>query len=221
MPIGALSFTPPVLAVSAGRVLLAEARSSPLNVSFEQSIALLAWVAEGAARASDWLSESQSVGAELVVEETHCCALGDFGSSPIRPTHDDVIAGVMMSYTGGFSGVALLSLEPEDALAWTLAGGDCANPLSKYVDLGGVVLRSIVEAAAAALGTASEAAEPRLIEDSLAGTLLGTHAPSDTVVMCSQIQVEVGPLKLPAHLYLLMEPKMLSALLGALSVSLH
>jgi len=127
----------------------------------------------------------------------------------------------MMSYTGGFSGVGLLSLEPEDALAWTLAGGQIADPLATYADIGGVVLRSVVESAAAALGTASEAAEPTLVEDSLAASLLGTHAPSDTVLMCSRIAVEVGPLKLPAHLYLLLEPKMLSALLGALSVSLH
>ena len=58
-----------------------------------------------------------------------------------------------------------------------------------------------------------------LMEESIAGCLIATHAPSDTVVVCSLLRLLAGGQYFDANLYLLLDPKHMSAMLGALSVS--
>lgn len=171
-------------------------------------------------RAAEQLADRHAFDTEITVLETRCCALGDFASEGL-PGGEDLIAGVMRAFRGRLAGASLLSMEPEDALAWVVADGDGENPLETYVDLGGCVLAAVAEAAAEAIGVEVEVGEPRLEESSIAGCLLLTHAPSDSVLVSSRLEVRAGGQHLSAQLHLVMEPKVISALLGALSVSLH
>jgi len=196
------------------------ARSRALIVPLEQSLAIQGWIAEGVDRAADELAESHAFDTELTVLQTRCCALGDFGAQEIDGGAD-WIAGVLRAFRGRVCGTAILSMDPEDALAWSLADGGDGPPVEAYLDVAGRVLEAIALTAAEAIGVEVELGAARLEEDTVGGCLLRTHAPSDTVVVSSRIEVRAGGQTLPAQLLLVMEPKVVSALLGALAVSLH
>jgi hypothetical protein len=171
-------------------------------------------------RAGEELAETHAYDTELTVLDTRCCALADFGhGGPV--VGDDCVAGVMRAFRGRLAGAALLSMEPEDALAWSRADGGGGSPIETYVALAGDVLGAVALTAAEALDVEIELGESRLEEESVGGCLLRTHAPSDTVVVASRLEIRAGGQPLTAYLLLLMEPKVVSALLGALAVSLH
>jgi len=197
-----------------------DTRSGPLIVPLEQSLAIHAWIAEGVDRAAEELAETHAFDTELTVLDTRCCALADVGTAG-HDIGDDLVAAVMLAFRGRLAGTALLAMEPEDALAWSLADGGRGTPVETYVTLGAAVLGAVVTCAAEALGVEVELGAPRLEEDSIGACLVRTHAPSDTVVVSSRIEVRAGGQPAVAHLLLIMEPKVISALLGALAVSLH
>jgi hypothetical protein len=172
-------------------------------------------------RAAEELAERHAFDTELTVLETRCCALAQFGVDTGVDPGDDLVAGVMRAFRGRLTGTGLLAMEPEDALAWSLAGGSEHSPVDTYVGLAGTVLGAVAGSAAEALGVEVELAPARLEEDSVAGCLIRTHAPSDTVVVCARLEIRAGGHPAPARLLLVMEPKVVSALLGALAVSLH
>ena len=112
-------------------------------------------------------------------------------------------------------------MDPEEALAWSLADGDQSRPVETYVELGETVLKSIADAAGEALGIEVEAGPSRLEETTVAGCLVATHAPPDVVLLSSRVEVRVAGQWLSAELHLLMPPKVISRLLRALAVGVH
>ncbi|MCH2187399.1 hypothetical protein MK280_16195 [Myxococcota bacterium] len=148
------------------------------------------------------------------------CPLAEFSTDGLVGDADR-IAGVVKSFRGRLEGTGLVALDPEEALAWALADGDQSHPVETYVELGETVLQSIADVAGEALGIEVEAGPPRLEETTVAGCLVGTHAPPDVVLLSSRVEVRVAGQWLSAELHLLVPPKVLSRLLRALAVGVH
>jgi hypothetical protein len=184
-------------------------------------LAIQEWVADGVDRAAEALTETHAVDTEITALETLCCALRDFGSDPSHGRGDELVAGVLLPFRGTLTGAGLLSMDPEDALAWAHSDGSCEDPIETILELGTRMLSAVIESASAALQAPTEIGKAKLEESSLAGCLLSTHAPSDTVLIRTRIEITAGHQSQHANLSLLMEPKVVSALLGALSVSMN
>lgn len=194
--------------------------ADPLIIPLEQSLAIQAWIADGVDRAAEELAETHAFDTEITVLETRCRALGEFGTDA-SDVAEDLTAGVLGACRGRLAGTALLAMEPDDALAWMRSDGNGAPPIETYLKLGGRLLASVMRSAAEALDVDVEMAAPSLAEASVASCLARTHAPLDTVLISSQLEIRAGRQQLPAQLHLIIEPKLVSALLGALAVSLH
>ncbi len=171
-------------------------------------------------RAAEELAELHAFDTEIAVIDTRCRSLGEFGTE-IADVAEGMDAGVLAAFRGRLSGTALLAMEPDDALAWMLADGNGTPATETYVMLAGSVLASVVRTAAEALDVEAAVASPILAEDSVASCLARTHAPLDTVLISSQLEIRAARQLLSAQLHLIIEPKLVSALLGALSVSVH
>ena len=184
-------------------------------------MAIQHWIAQGVARAAEELSETHAIDSRIEVRETRCCALGDFGSAGLCSSYDDLTACVILSFRGPLSGGVLLCMDPEDALAWSRADSAGGDSVRAYIGLGRRVIGAVVESAADVLEASTDLGTAELAETSVAGCLIRTHAPSDTVVIYSQISILAAGRFLPADLYLMLDPKRMSAMLGALSVSAH
>jgi len=185
-------------------------------------MAFQSWIADGMDLAAEQLRDQHALDSEIEIVETRCCALGDFAGAGLHSRDEDLLAGVLLAFRGPLAGTALMVLEPEEALAWARAhsSGD-DDAVRTFVELGECALAAVVRAASSALGVETELCEASLQEHTLGGCLLATHAPSDTMLTSSRLRVTSGGQLLDAHFYMLMEPKMMSALLGALSASAH
>jgi hypothetical protein len=196
-------------------------RSRPLKIPGEQLIAIQAWIAEGADRAAEELAEDYSADTEIDVLETRCCALADFGTANLPASADDVVAGSLVSFHGGIQGAALLAMEPVDALGWARTNDADAEPVASYLAQSNQILTAVVESAARALGVDTHVGRPVLEEAPIAGCLLRTHAPSDTMIVCSRVEITAGRQRFASSLFVLLEAKVVNAILGALSMSVH
>ena len=145
------------------------------------------------------------------------CRLGDFPDGAVFPD-DDLRASVVWSVGGTHSATALISLEPEEALAWIrwLAGEEEAQgpeALQRF-RLGAETLAR--HAMSSLGGGALEVKEGALHEAPLVQTLLGTHAPPDTAVLSTELAVASESGSLSLCFYLLMDAKVLGALAASL-----
>jgi len=193
-----------------------------VKISLEQAMAVQTWIADGVTRAAEGLAERHAFDTDLEILETRCCALADYGAEGRSVTADEeVIAGVLLSFQGPLCGASLLAMDPHDALAWSQAGGESGDPIGTFLELGGDVLGSVIESAAEALEIRTEVGRPTLEETSLTGCLLRTHAPSDTVLTSCRLRIMAGRQAYDATLHLLMDPKRMFAMLGALAVAAH
>ena len=130
----------------------------------------------------------------------------------------DLVAGVVSGTSGALRGSAILGMEPELALVW-LADAPTADPLAAFVQRGEALLRAVVEALARRLGVEASTGPGALQEEPLLALVLGTHAPSDTLVLSAVLeappsadvgsQSSVGPL---LQILLVLEPKLLGPL---------
>ncbi len=137
-----------------------------------------------------------------------------------------MIAGVVQRFEGPLSGTALFALDPGDALLWLQSGErdsqPGADPLTRFVDQGSRVLGAVIDALAAAAQAEVQLGRPALEERPLLAALLGTHAPSDTVVLSLYGEIEFflqemgRELRAPFSLQLLLEPKILGGILAGL-----
>lgn len=185
-------------------------------------MAIQTWIADGVARAAEALCERHAFDTDLEILETRCCALAEHGAEGLRVSSDEeLVAGALLAFHGPLSGASLLAMEPHDALAWSQAGGVSTDPIVTFLELSGLVLESVIESAAEALGATTEVGQPTLQESSLTGCLLQTHAPSDTVLTSCRVRIVAGRQTYDATLHLLMDPKCMFAMLGALSVAAH
>jgi hypothetical protein len=127
----------------------------------------------------------------------------------------ELVAGVLARFAGRFPQVGLFAMEAEEAYAVLRDGMPGADPLGSYTALG----RDLLGAAASAidpLGVMQEGSAT-LQEDSVIGTLLRTHAPSDTAVVCIDLLAHghEADTARRGYIYVLAEPKPFTALLAA------
>ncbi|MCZ6783318.1 MAG: hypothetical protein O7G30_08415 [Proteobacteria bacterium] len=160
-------------------------------------------------------ARSVAAGVGTDVSGVGICLLADFPVGP-APCDGDLCAGVMMRLDGTLSGTALLSMDPEHALAWISArpNGPGAEPLAAYLELGRTLLATCLGALADGFGCTTEPGTARLEEETVVGIVLATHAPSDTVVLSARLEVPIAGQRLPAHVTVLLEPKLLESLLS-------
>lgn len=136
------------------------------------------------------------------------CRLGAFPLLGYLPDAE-CRATVVMPVEGPFTATALFSFSPEDALRWVSwlePGPSPRGPavLEAYraaaTVVGGQVLRAV-------LGPSLRLERAALQEDSLVGTLLATHAPRETLLLCVELLLESGAEHLGGAFYLLADGK--------------
>ena len=135
----------------------------------------------------------------------HLGTLGRVSSSEICG-RGDRIAGVLVRFSGRLEQVGLFAMETEDAFAVVQHRAWADDPLGTYTDFG----RDIVRAVTAAIDSRGvpQAGEASLWEETAIQALLGTHAPSDTVVVSVSLQLSVaGEAARTGYVYVLAEPK--------------
>jgi len=192
-----------------------------MKTSLEQSMAIQVWITEGMDRASESIREIHAFDTDLCIDQTRCHPLSELSETNSGPEDVDWKACVLRPFSGEFRGAAALSMDPDEALAWAVADGSKQDIVGTFLEVGGEVLGGIIDAAQALAGSSLSMGCSRFREDSLTGCLLSTHAPSDTVAIRSLVKVRAGGRDLEGQLHLLMEPKSMSRLLRALSVSPH
>ncbi len=141
------------------------------------------------------------------------CLLADFPNGALVDS-GDLAAGVVRRFGGTVGGTALLALDPEDALAWVQASPGSEAPLERFLGLASAMVEGAISGWANAIGTEVDFGEPGLREDSVVGMLLATHAPSDTLILSARIELSPAGGDRVAHLYLMVEPKVLELWAG-------
>lgn len=192
-----------------------------MKTSLEQSMAVQVWITEGMDLAAERISEIHSFDTDLCIERTRCYALSEISEHAADESDADWRACVLRPFTGKFRGVAILSMEADEALAWVVADGAKKDIVGTYIDLAGRLVEGLIDSARKAVEPNLNLGCSRFREDTLTGCLLSTHAPSDTVAIASRVRIRSGGRELDGQLHVLMDPKSMGQLLGALSVSLH
>lgn len=192
---------------------------TPLKISTEQMIALHSFFAGAVAVSEARLAEISGCETEIEVLEIRCTSLGAFGEQGMRLS-EDLVAGVIGRLEGVLPGSLNVVLEPEEALLWAQIGND-SDPLDTFVSLGRVLLEGIAVALSEILQAESQFQGAMLVEEPELMMLVGTHAPSDTLVFSTRMQIEVRDEFVSAMSHLLIEPKYLGQLLSALSAAVH
>ena len=192
---------------------------TPLKISTEQLIALHGFFAEAAAIGEASLAELSGCETEVEVLEIRCTSLGDFGERGLRLS-EDLAAGVIGRLEGAMPGSLNIVLEPEDALIWAQIGND-ADPLETFVSLGSVLLEGVAVVLSEILESETRLQGTALVEEPELTILVKTHAPSDTLVFSTRLQIAVRDEVVGAVSHLLIEPKYLAPLLSALSAAVH
>ena len=182
-------------------------------------IALHGFFAEAAAIGEASLAELSGCETEVEVLEIRCTSLGDFGERGMRLS-EDLAAGVIGRLEGAMPGSLNIVLEPEDALIWAQIGND-ADPLETFVSLGSVLLEGVAVMLSEILESETRLQGTALVEEPELTILVKTHAPSDTLVFSTRLQIAVRDEVVAAVSHLLIEPKYLAPLLSALSAAVH
>ena len=124
----------------------------------------------------------------------------------------DRMAGILARFSGGLDQVALFAMEIEDALGLVHGLARGGDPLAAYTTLGQGFLEAVARAIAP--GDSAQVGDATLHEETALQALLGTHAPSDTVVVSIALDLlgGRGDGNRPAFVYVLAEPKPFRAL---------
>ena len=165
---------------------------------------------------------------EAVLRDTLCTALADLPAGVrARPENvrlgtlgristadicgrGDRIAGVLVRFSGRLEQVGLFAMETEDAFATVQHRAWAEDPLGAYTRFGCDIVR-VVTAAIDSRGE-PQPGDTSLWEETAIQALLGTHAPSDTVVVSVSLQFSApGEASRAGYVYVLAEPKPFAA----------
>ena len=188
----------------------------------EESDRLRGWLGDGLVSASRQLSEAHAAETRVHVLHARAFPLDQFGELGLHGDEDDLVAGALTACRGDLSGAALLHMDPEAALAWARHLAPEADPLATFLGAGDVVLGAAIRAAGDALGLPTEVGACQLVEDTLGGCLLATHAPPDTVLIGAKLVVETGreggddEQQHEAFCHLLLDAKLVGAMLRSI-----
>jgi hypothetical protein len=142
---------------------------------------------------------------EIEVADLSCRPLGELSSENLYGEGDRV-AGVSCGLHGSLSGTAVFAMEPEDAFAWMLSSCRGEDPLESFVASGERIIREFVHSTGPT-EPSPELAAGSLREESLMEILVGTHAPSDTLVLSARLVLRTTQLRHPGSFHLLVAPK--------------
>jgi len=179
--------------------------------------------AAGLESATERLDATPAAGTGIALQDVASGTVGELDPERACPRiSPELIAGVSIRLTGRLTGTALFALDPGDALLWLQREGAADEPLRHFVDWGRVVLTAVAEQLASAWQADLGVGAPVLEERPFMSALLGTHAPSDTVVLSLQGELcfEVagaGDIRAPFSVQVLLEPKVLAGILSALA----
>jgi hypothetical protein len=143
------------------------------------------------------------------------CCLKDFPEQAVF-CGQEMMASVLVSHRGKLLGTSVISLEPRHALTLIRSLGVEGDPLDIFRGAGAAVLQGMLGWLVAAGGSPAEWGDPILEERSLVATVLGTHAPPNTMVVSLEIRFVSAGRVFPAFLYLLLDAKVLQSALEAL-----
>jgi len=158
----------------------------------------------------------------VLVVDARAFPLGEFGELGLHGDDVDLVAGALTACRGDLSGAALLHMDPEDALAWARRLAPEGDAIATFLAASETVLGAAIRAAGDALGLPTEVGTCQLVEETLGGCLLATHAPPDTVLIGAKLQVETGEEGASdetcheAFCHLLLDAKLVSAMLRTL-----
>jgi hypothetical protein len=153
---------------------------------------------------------------DLSASRAALCGLSDFPEKAIF-CGEEMMASVLVSHRGKLPGTSVISLEPRHALTLIRSLGVEGDPLDIYRSAGAGVLRGILGWLGGTGGTPAELGDPILEERSLVATVLGTHAPPNTMVGSLEIGFASADQAFPAYLYLLVDAKLLRSVLDDLA----
>lgn len=184
-----------------------------------ESARLRGWLGDGLVSASRRVSDARADETRLHVVDARVYPLCEFGEFGLHGDADGVVAGVLTACRGELSGAAFLHMAPEDALAWTKRLAPAADPVATFVEVGDAIMAESIRAACNALNVNTEIGPTKLVEDTVGGCLLATHAPPDTVLIGAKLLVEIGQegeadeQSFEAFCHLLFDAKIVSAML--------
>lgn len=188
----------------------------------DESARLRGWLGDGLVSASRQLSDHHGTEIRVLVIDARAYPLGEFGELGLHADDQDLVAGALAACRGEISGAALLHMDPADALAWARSLSGDGDPIEVFLRASEVVLGAAIRAAGDALGVPTEVGPSQLVEDSLGGCLLATHAPPDTVLIGAKLQLETGDEGSEgetcheAFCHLLLDAKLVTAMLRTL-----
>lgn len=172
------------------------------------------WASGGADTCTRFLRENHTPDSGFEVRDVRCTTLGQLPDC--MPCFDgDCVAGVTSRFDGGLCGTALFAMDPSDALTWVRANPRQDDLIACFVRFGASLQTALVSAIGEGLGFTVGGQTADLREDSVAVILFGTHAPSDTAVVCIGALVAAGDHVLPVQIYWMIEPKLLCTALAA------
>jgi len=172
-------------------------------------------IQEAASATAVNLSQSGSFPWDLRVSRAVLCHLSDFPEQAVF-CDEEMMASVLLSHHGELLGTSVISLQPRYALELINSLGVEGNPLDRFRKAGASVLRGILGWFGASGGPSIEFGDPAVEERSLVATVLGTHAPPDTVVISVEAGFVSAEKAFPAYLYLLVDGKVFQSALGCL-----
>jgi hypothetical protein len=172
-------------------------------------------VEEAASSTAAKLRESGSFPWELRVPRVALCSLGNFPEHAIF-CDEEIMASVLVGHRGRLRGTSVISFEPRHAFQLIGSLGVKGDPLDIFRIAGASVVEGLLGRFGAAGGSPVEFGDPALEERSLVATVLGTHAPRDTMVLSLEIGFESVDQAFPAYLYLLLDAKVFQSTLGSL-----
>jgi hypothetical protein len=170
---------------------------------------------EAASSTAEELSRSGSFPWDLRVSRVALCQLGEFPEQAIF-CDEEMMASVLLSHRGKLPGTSAISLEPRHALELAGSRGSEGKPLDVFRETGARVLRGILGWFGGAREARVELGDPSVEERSLVATILGTHAPPDTMVISAEASFVSGERAFPAYLYLLVDGKVFHSRFGCL-----
>jgi len=176
-----------------------------LDLRSRQLDVVRARLCTGAIGAMESLARAGLSGPTVEVEGVLACPLADFSEAAVGGT-GDTIAGASLRFEGPVAGTALLAMDPEDAVAWMRAG-DGVVSVERFLALAQRLVAELV-AAALSFDAPVVVAGASLQESTLGGAVVGTHAPSDTLVLAATLRLGVDDgVDRPAVAILLVDPK--------------
>ena len=166
------------------------------------------WACAGALRAEESMRDAHICELGLEIRDIACTPLCDLPER-LQSVDDACVAGAVARFSGTISGSVLVAMEPGDALLWARSRAAAGDPIEDFLELAFEIQSQLVTSIGQGMGAEVELMLPHLCEDTVPAILFGTHAPSDTAVLCFQAKAIAGEHVLPFSVYMMIDPKTL------------